>query len=61
MVQFRDYGVEEQVNDSLAFMRVCDLQLEDDVPDHRIVCRFRKMLNERGSYFRALPSLSNPD
>ena len=39
-----DYGVEEQVNDSLAFMRFCDLQLEDDVPDHSIVCHFRKML-----------------
>ena len=41
-----DYGVEEQVNDSFSFMRFCDLQLEDDVPDHSIVCRFRKTLNE---------------
>jgi len=40
-----DYGVEEQVNDSLSCMRFCGLQLEDDVPDHSVVCRFRKALN----------------
>ena len=44
-----DYGVEEQVNDSLAFMRFCDLQLEDNVPDHSSVCRFRKTLNKQGA------------
>lgn len=41
-----DYGIEEQVNDTLSFMRFCGLQLEDDVPDHSVVCRFRKALNE---------------
>ncbi|MEM9417375.1 MAG: IS5 family transposase [Bacteroidota bacterium] len=45
-----DYGVEEQVNDVLSFMRFCDLQLEDDVPDHSVVCRFRKALNQTASW-----------
>ena len=40
-----DYGVEEQVNDSLSCMRFCGLQLEDEVPDHSVVCRFRKALS----------------
>ena len=41
-----DYGVAEQVNDSLFCMRFCGLQLEDQVPDHSVVCRFRKALNK---------------
>jgi transposase, IS5 family len=45
-----DYGVEEQVNDSLSCMRFCGLQLEDEVPDHSVVCRFRKALNESGAW-----------
>ncbi len=44
-----DYGVEEQVNDSLSAMRFCDLQLEDEVPDHSIICRFRKTLSDQGA------------
>ena len=45
-----DYGIEEQVNDTLSFMRFCGLQLEDDVPDHSVVCRFRKALNHSGAW-----------
>jgi IS5 family transposase len=40
-----DYGIEEQVNDTLSFMRFCGLQLEDDIPDY-----FRKALNESGAW-----------
>lgn len=43
-------GVEEQVHDSFSFMRFCGLQLEDDLPDHSIVCRFRKRLNKQGAW-----------
>ncbi len=45
-----DYGVEEQVNDSLSCMRFCGLQLEDEVPDHSVVCRSRKALNQSGAW-----------
>ena len=43
-----DYGVEEQTNDSLSFMCFCALQLEDRVPDHSVIARFRKALNQAG-------------
>ena len=36
-----DYGVEELVNDSLSASAFCNLALEDDVPDHSILSRFR--------------------
>ena len=36
-----DYEVEEKVNDSLSFMQFVGLQLEDEVPDHSIISRFR--------------------
>ena len=45
-----DYGIEEQVNDSLSCMRFCGLDLEDEVPDHSVVCRFRKALNQSGAW-----------
>lgn len=36
-------------NDTLSFMRFYGLQLDRrDVPDHSVVCRFRKSLNESG-------------
>jgi IS5 family transposase len=31
-------------------MRFCGLQLEDEVPDHSVVCRFRKALNQTGAW-----------
>ena len=31
-------------------MRFCGLQLEDEVPDHSVVCRFRKALSESGAW-----------
>ena len=41
-----DDGVEEQVNDTRSLMRFCGLQREDQVPDHSVLCRFRKALNK---------------
>lgn len=54
-----DYAVEEQVNDSLAFMKFCDLQLEDEVPDHSIVCRFRNALNKAGIWEQLLNKINH--
>ena len=45
-----DYGVEKQVNDSPSCMRFCGLQLEYQVPDHSVVGRFRKALNQSGGW-----------
>lgn len=41
-----DYGVEEQLNDSLSFMRFCGLELHNGVPDHSVLSRFRTTLSK---------------
>jgi transposase, IS5 family len=45
-----DYEVEAQVNDSLSFMQFTGLRLEDSVPDHSIVSKFRTALTKVGAY-----------
>lgn len=45
-----DYEVEERVNDSLSFMKFVGLALEDDVPDHSVLSRFRTELTQKGAY-----------
>src|SRR5690349_11941342 len=45
-----DYEVEEKVNDSLSFMRFVGLQLEDEVPDHSVISRFRTEMTKRDAY-----------
>lgn len=49
-----DPGVEDYVNDSLGAMRFCGLQLEDQVPDHSTLSRFRSELVGKKSYDRLL-------
>jgi len=39
-----DVQIEEMVNDSLSTMRFCGLALEDTVPDHSTLSRFRSEL-----------------
>ena len=41
-----DEGVEEMVNDTLSANEFCDLKVEDRVPDHSTLSRFRKELTE---------------
>ena len=45
-----DYEVEEKVNDCLSFMQFVGLQLEDDVPDHSIISRFRTELTKKEAF-----------
>jgi len=47
-----DEKIEESVNDSLSMMRFCDLDIEDNVPDHSVLSRFRSELK---------PCLENQD
>lgn len=49
-----DEGVEEMVNDSLSAMTFCNLSLEDDVPDHSTLSRFRSELAGKKSFDRLL-------
>ena len=41
-----DEGVEEMINDSISANEFCGLKIEDAVPDHSTLCRFRKELTE---------------
>ena len=45
-----DYEVEEKVNDSLSFMQFVGLQLEDEVPDHSVISRFRSELTKKEAF-----------
>lgn len=45
-----DYEVEEKVNDSLSFMQFVGLQLEDEVPDHSVISRFRTELTKKEAF-----------
>ncbi|MEO1219370.1 MAG: IS5 family transposase, partial [Bacteroidota bacterium] len=45
-----DYEVEDAVKDRLSFMNFCSLRLEDDVPDHSVLSRFRTELTEKNGY-----------
>ena len=53
-----DYQVETQINDRLSFMKFCGLRLEDEVPDHSVICRFRKALSEQNGYEELLEELN---
>jgi IS5 family transposase len=45
-----DYEVEEKVNDSLSFMQFVGLHLEDEVPDHSVISRFRSQLTKKDAF-----------
>ncbi|MCX8081761.1 MAG: transposase [Bacteroidia bacterium] len=43
-----DYQVEDYVNENLSAMMFCGLELEDEVPDHSVISRFRSELSKKG-------------
>ena len=45
-----DERVEESVNDSLSMMRFCNLEIEDSVPDHSVLSRFRSELTKKRAF-----------
>jgi IS5 family transposase len=53
-----DEKVEESVNDSLSMMRFCGLEIEDSVPDHSVLNRFRSELTEKKSFDRLLKKIN---
>lgn len=44
-----DERTEEMANDSLSVMKFCGLRLEDKVPDHSVLSRFRTELTKAGA------------
>ena len=49
-----DEAIESELLDSLAFMEFCGLYLTQNVPDHSVLCRFRKKLTEQHAYDQLL-------
>ena len=45
-----DYEVEAQCNDSISFSNFIGIKLEDNVPDHSVVSRFRSELTAKGGW-----------
>lgn len=54
-----DYEVENQVNDRISFMKFCGLRFEDNVPDHSVICRFRKELTKKKGHEELLNTVNN--
>ena len=44
-----DYQVEEEVNDRITFSKFCGLSIDNDVPDHSVLSRFRTVLTEKNA------------
>jgi len=44
-----DYEVEDRVNDSISFSRFVGISLDDVVPDHSVLSRFRTEMTQKGA------------
>ncbi|MXV38000.1 hypothetical protein GO491_04815 [Flavobacteriaceae bacterium Ap0902] len=53
-----DVQTEETCNDSLSVMKFCGLALEDSVPDHSTLSRFRTELSQKKAYDRLLKKIN---
>ena len=54
------FDVEERVHDSLPFMQFVELQLEDEVPDHSLIKRFRTEMTKQDAYEKIFEQLNEP-
>ena len=54
-----DTQTESMVNDSLSAMKFCDLTIEDKVPGHSTLSRFKKELREKGAYESIMLKFTN--
>lgn len=45
-----DYELEDQVNDRISFSKFVGLSLEDSVPDHSVISRFRSELTKKKAF-----------
>ena len=53
-----DYEVEDRVNDSISFSRFVGISLDDSVPDHSVLSRFRTEMTRKGVYEKLLKALN---
>src|SRR5260221_3975597 len=55
-----DAGLEEALADRLSFRRFVGLSLEEEVPDHTTLCRFRNELAQAGRLEKLFAELDRP-
>jgi len=54
-----DYQVEEEVNDRITFSRFCGISMDNSIPDHSVLSRFRTALTEKKALDRLLKIINN--
>ncbi|MGI2298307.1 IS5 family transposase [Candidatus Cardinium hertigii] len=54
-----DYQVEEEVNDRITFSRFCGISMDNSVPDHSVLSRFRTALTEKKALDRLLKIIND--
>jgi IS5 family transposase len=53
-----DYEVEDRVNDSISFSRFVGISLDNPVPDHSVISRFRTELTKKGVYEKLFKAMN---
>lgn len=53
-----DYEVEDRVNDSISFSRFVGISLDDNVPDHSVISRFRSELTNKSAYEKLFKAMN---
>lgn len=53
-----DYEVEDRVNDSISFSRFVGISLDDPVPDHSVLSRFRTELTQKRVYEKLFKAMN---
>ena len=57
--QLSDYKMEEQLYYNVIFLRFCHLSLDDPVPDHSTICRWRARFSKDGNLVKLLAEIDN--
>lgn len=53
-----DYEVEDRVNDSISFSKFVGISLDDAVPDHSVLSRFRTEMTQKGAYEKLFKAMN---
>jgi transposase, IS5 family len=53
-----DYEVEDRVNDSISFSRFVGISLDDPVPDHSVLSRFRTEMTQKNAYEKLFKAMN---
>mgnify|MGYP001187775567 FL=1 len=54
-----DYQMEEQLGFNIMFLWFCQLSMENPVPDHSTICRWRSRFSDKGIYEKLLHEINH--